>query len=198
MSKFQDGYYGLVYLSEVQMKKIELLAPAGDEEALKAAIMAGANAVYMGGGRFGARAFAGNFEDDKLIDAVDYAHQMGVKIYITANTIIKDEEIGDFLNYIDFLYEIGVDAVILQDLGMIDIISKRIPDLELHASTQMTASTAQDVLFLKELGVSRVVLSRELSYDEISAIQLKQILKLRLLCMVPYAFLIVGNVCLAV
>ena len=171
MSKFQDGYYGLVYLSEVQMKKIELLAPAGDEEALKAAIMAGANAVYMGGSRFGARAFAGNFEDDKLIDAVDYAHQMGVKIYITANTIIKDEEIGDFLNYIDFLYEIGVDAVILQDLGMIDIISKRIPDLELHASTQMTASTAQDVLFLKELGVSRVVLSRELSYDEISAIK---------------------------
>ena len=153
------------------MKKIELLAPAGDEEALKAAIMAGANAVYMGGSRFGARAFAGNFEDDKLIDAVDYAHQMGVKIYITANTIIKDEEIGDFLNYIDFLYEIGVDAVILQDLGMIDIISKRIPDLELHASTQMTASTAQDVLFLKELGVSRVVLSRELSYDEISAIK---------------------------
>ena len=133
--------------------------------------MAGANAVYMGGSRFGARAFAGNFEDDKLIDAVDYAHQMGVKIYITANTIIKDEEIGDFLNYIDFLYEIGVDAVILQDLGMIDIISKRIPDLELHASTQMTASTAQDVLFLKELGVSRVVLSRELSYDEISAIK---------------------------
>ena len=125
----------------------------------------------MGGSRFGARAFAGNFEDDKLIDAVDYAHQMGVKIYITANTIIKDEEIGDFLNYIDFLYEIGVDAVILQDLGMIDIISKRIPDLELHASTQMTASTAQDVLFLKELGVSRVVLSRELSYDEISAIK---------------------------
>ena len=153
------------------MKKIELLAPAGDEEALKAAIMAGANAVYMGGSRFGARAFAGNFEDDKLIDAVDYAHQMGVKIYITANTIIKDEEIGDFLNYIDFLYEIGVDAVILQDLGMIDIISKRIPDLELHASTQMTASTAQDILFLKELGVSRVVLSRELSYDEISAIK---------------------------
>ncbi|WP_417204252.1 peptidase U32 family protein [Acetoanaerobium sticklandii] len=153
------------------MKKIELLAPAGDEEALKAAIMAGANAVYMGGSRFGARAFAGNFEDDKLIDAVDYAHQMGVKIYITANTIIKDEEIGDFLNYIDFLYEIGVDVVILQDLGMIDIISKRIPDLELHASTQMTASTAQDVLFLKELGVSRVVLSRELSYDEISAIK---------------------------
>jgi putative protease len=153
------------------MKKIELLAPAGDEEALKAAIMAGANAVYMGGSRFGARAFAGNFEDDKLIDAVDYAHQMGVKIYITANTIIKDEEIGDFLNYIDFLYEIGVDAVILQDLGMIDIISKRIPDLELHASTQMTASTAQDVLFLKELGISRVVLSRELSYDEISAIK---------------------------
>ncbi|WP_347452106.1 peptidase U32 family protein [Acetoanaerobium noterae] len=153
------------------MKKIELLAPAGDEEALKAAIMAGSNAVYMGGSRFGARAFAGNFEDDKLIDAVDYAHQMGVKIYITANTIIKDEEIGDFLNYIDFLYEIGVDAVILQDLGMIDIISKRIPDLELHASTQMTASTAQDVLFLKELGVSRVVLSRELSYDEISAIK---------------------------
>ncbi|WP_347351291.1 peptidase U32 family protein [Acetoanaerobium noterae] len=153
------------------MKKIELLAPAGDEEALKAAIMAGANAVYMGGSRFGARAFAGNFEVDKLIDAVDYAHQMGVKIYITANTIIKDEEIGDFLNYIDFLYEIGVDAVILQDLGMIDIISKRIPDLELHASTQMTASTAQDILFLKELGVSRVVLSRELSYDEISAIK---------------------------
>ena len=153
------------------MIKIELLAPAGDEEALKAAIMAGANAVYMGGSRFGARAFAGNFEDDKLINAVDYAHQMGVKIYITANTIIKDEEIGDFLNYIDFLYEIGVDAVILQDLGMIDIISKRIPDLELHASTQMTASTAQDVLLLKELGVSRVVLSRELSYDEISAIK---------------------------
>lgn len=153
------------------MKKIELLAPAGDEEALKAAIIAGSNAVYMGGSRFGARAFAGNFEDDKLIDAVDYAHQMGVKIYIAANTIIKDEEIGDFLNYIDFLYEIGVDAVILQDLGMIDIISKRIPDLELHASTQMTASTAQDVLFLKELGVSRVVLSRELSYDEISAIK---------------------------
>ncbi len=153
------------------MKYVELLAPAGDEEALKAAINAGANAVYMGGNRFGARAFAGNFDDGKLAEAVDFSHQRGVKIYVTANTIIKDEELSDFINYIDFLYEIGVDAVILQDLGMIEIIKNRIPDFELHASTQVTASTVEDVLFLKRMGISRVVLSRELSYDEIYTIK---------------------------
>ncbi len=153
------------------MKKIELLAPAGNEESLKAAINAGADAIYMGGSRFGARAFAGNFTDEELILAINYAHLMDVKIYITANTIIKDDEINDFVNYIDFLYQIGVDAVIMQDLGMIDTIKKRIPDLEIHASTQMTPNTLEDVVFLQNMGISRVVLSRELTYQEIAKIK---------------------------
>ena len=117
--------------------KIELLSPAGNMESLIAAIEAGCDAVYLGGTLFGARAFANNFNDEELIEAIKYAHMYGVKVYVTTNIIIYEHEVNNFLKYIDFLHKNNVDAIIVQDLGMLDLVHKTFPNLEVHASTQM-------------------------------------------------------------
>ena len=119
------------------MKKPELLAPAGNMECLKAAIFAGADAIYLGGTMFGARSFAGNFDNEELKKAIEFAHLYNVKIYVTVNTLIYENEIDRFTDYIEYLCSINVDAVIMQDIGMMDKIRQEFPELEIHASTQM-------------------------------------------------------------
>ena len=152
------------------MKKLELLAPAGNMDALRAAVNNGADAIYLGGDQFGARAFAGNFDKDSLKKAIEYAHVRDVKIFVTANTLVKEREVEEFLNYANFLYKQDVDAVIVQDLGMANILRKEFSDMDIHASTQMTTNSLEDVMFLKNMGFKRAVLSRELTLDEISKI----------------------------
>lgn len=152
------------------MKKIELLAPAGSIESLYAAVQSGADAVYLGGSKFSARAYASNFDEENMINAVNYCHLYGVKIYITLNTLLKENEIREALEYISFLYKIGVDAVIIQDTGLAYLIKDNFPKLEIHASTQMTVHNGEGALFLKNAGFKRIVLSRELSLKEIKYI----------------------------
>lgn len=141
-------------------------------ECLKAAIHNGADAIYLGGKSFGARAFAGNFTNEELKEAVNYAHLYGVKIYVTANTIIYNNEIKDFLEYIKYLYQIGVDALIMQDIGMISLVRKIFLDIEVHASTQCHNHNSEGIKLLKSLGVTRVVLDREMSLKEIENINI--------------------------
>lgn len=155
------------------MKKPELLAPAGNMESLKAAIEAGCDAVYLGGYQFGARSFAGNFSDEEIKEAVLYAHLYGVKIYVTVNTLIYEDEVETFMNYIDFLYKADVDAVIIQDLGMLDLVRSTYPLLEVHASTQMHIHNLEGVKFVEDLGVKRAVLARETDIDTIREIKNK-------------------------
>ncbi|MCF7930374.1 MAG: U32 family peptidase [Acholeplasmataceae bacterium] len=143
------------------MKSIELLAPAGNLESLIGAINAGANAVYLAGKRFGARAFSNNFDDESLIDAIRYAHLRGVFVYVTINTLIFDDEVEELISFTDMLVENDVDALIVQDLGMMDLLIKRYPSVEIHASTQMNIHNINQVKFLKELGVKRIVMARE-------------------------------------
>lgn len=151
-------------------KKIELLAPAGTMESLRAAVQSGADAVYLGGSKFSARAYAGNFTDEVMKEAIDYCHFNNVKIYVTVNTILKDEEIIEALEYVNYLYNIGVDAVIIQDLGLASLIKSNVQDLELHASTQMTVHNLEGAKFLRNNGFKRIILSRELSIKEIANI----------------------------
>ena len=153
------------------MKKIELLAPAGNMEALKAAIEAGCDAVYIGGNAFGARAFSKNFNNDEIKEAINYAHLYGVKVYITVNTLIYENEVDDFLEYIEYIHKCNVDAVLIQDLGMFDLVRKKFPNLELHASTQMHIHNLDGVKLMESLGMSRVVLARETSIDDIREIK---------------------------
>lgn len=148
----------------------ELLAPAGDFESLKAAVLNGADAVYIGGKEFSARQSAANFDRDEIVSAVRFCHSYGAKVYITLNTLLNNDELEKALNYAGFLYETGVDALIIQDLGLLKSLREYIPEFELHASTQMTAHNLDAVNYLHSLGVKRVVLSRELSLDEISYI----------------------------
>ncbi|MCB2289073.1 DUF3656 domain-containing protein [Clostridium sp. CS001] len=152
------------------MKKIELLAPAGSMESIYAAVQMGADAVYIGGSKFSARAYAFNFDNDNLTKAVDYCHIYGVRVYVTLNTLVKDNELKEILQYVEFLYNVGVDALILQDTGLIYLIRSNFPDFEIHASTQMTVHNGEAALFLKEIGFKRIVLSRELSLNEIDYI----------------------------
>lgn len=152
------------------MRDVELLAPVGSFEALKAAVQNGANAVYLGGKDFGARASANNFDRDELKDAVKYAHIRGVQVFVTTNTLRKENEIEDFLEYVKFLYDIDVDAIILQDIGMARLIKRELPDFELHASTQMVAHSLEDVKYLEGVGFDRVVLAREVTVEEIKYI----------------------------
>ncbi len=152
------------------MNKIELLAPVGSFEALKAAVQNGADAVYLGGKLFSARASANNFDKEELKNAVEYAHIREVKVYVTVNTLIKENEIEKFIQYINFLYNIDVDAVILQDIGMAKTIKEYFPEFEIHASTQMVAHSVEDVKYLQALGFKRVVLARELTVEEIKEI----------------------------
>lgn len=149
-------------------KKIEILAPAGSVEAMKAAYRAGADAAYMGGRLFGARAFASNPDHEELLRAIDYAHIHGKKLYLTVNTLLKNQEIRDSLyDYIFPLYEQGLDAVLVQDLGVLHFLSEVFPDLPLHASTQMTVYGSEYAGWLKRFGIKRIVLPRELSLKEI-------------------------------
>ena len=149
------------------MIMVELLAPAGSPEALKAAVESGANAVYLAGQLFGARAYASNFDEEGLREAIRYAHLRGVLINVTVNTIVADEEMQALRSYLEFLYEAGADAVLVQDLGVAKIAREIVPGLPLHASTQMTVHSLEGVLALQKLGFTRVVLAREMSLKEI-------------------------------
>ena len=153
------------------MKKIEILSPVGNMECLKAAIEAGCDAVYLGGKLFGARAFSDNFTNEEIVNAIKYAHLYGVKVYVTINTIIYEREVDYFLEYVDFLYKNNVDALIVQDIGMMDLIRKTYPLLELHASTQMHIHNLEGVKLLESLGIKRVVLARETDIDTIKHIK---------------------------
>lgn len=150
---------------------MELLAPVGSTEALKAAVENGANAVYLGGKMFSARSSANNFSLTELENAVDYAHLREVKIYVAVNILLGNQEISEFLEYVECLAKIGVDAVIVQDLGVLKLIQEYFPALPVHASTQMTVHNLEGVKFLEKLGVKRVVLSREISCQEIAQIR---------------------------
>ena len=153
------------------MKKIELLAPSGSKESLIGAINAGAHAVYLAGKRFGARAYAANFEEDDMISLIRYAHLRGVFVYVAINTLIFNDEVKDLLEYTDFLVNQDVDAFIVADLGMISILAKRYPNVEIHASTQVNTHNIHQVKFLKELGVKRIVMARETPLDVIKQIK---------------------------
>ena len=153
------------------MKRIELLAPAGNMNSLKAAVQAGCDAVYLGGNFFGARAFSKNFDNDELVDAINYCHLYGVKVYVTVNTLIYENEVSDFIKYIEFLHRNNVDAVLVQDFGMMDLIRKTFPNLEVHASTQMHIHNLDGVKFMESLGIRRVVLARETSIDDIKTMK---------------------------
>ena len=153
------------------MKRPELLAPVGNFDCLKAAIAAGSDAVYLGGYTFGARNFAGNFSNEELVEAINLCHLYGIKVYVTVNTLIYDNEVEMFLNYIEFLHKNNVDAVIMQDLGMMDLVRKTYPNLDIHASTQMHIHNIEGVKFAKEMGLKRVVVARETSIDVIKEIK---------------------------
>lgn len=155
------------------MKKVELLAPAGNYEAFLGAIHAGADAVYLGGEKYGARAYADNFLQEEIISAIRYAHIFGRKVYLTINTLMKEEEYHNLFDYILPLYQVGLDGVIVQDLGALEILKASFPQLELHASTQMTLTSALGVSHVKEMGACRVVPARELSLEEIREIKEK-------------------------
>lgn len=152
--------------------EFELLAPAGSFEILKAVIKAGADAVYVGGSQFGARAYANNFTEEELLEAIDYVHLRGKKIFLTVNTLFKNQEINDSLyEYLLPYYKKGLDAVIVQDFGVIAYIKEHFPQLPIHTSTQMTITGAEGAKMLKNLGVERVVLARELSISEMKEIR---------------------------
>jgi Collagenase and related proteases len=154
----------------MNIKIPELLAPAGSMESLKAAVNAGADAVYLAGKQFGARRYAVNFDDTDLKEAVNYAHLREVKVYVTVNTLIKDHELPDLARYLLFLYETGVDAILVQDIGAAHIAKELVPDLDIHASTQMTIHNTEGVKWAAEFGFKRVVLAREMQLTEIEEI----------------------------
>lgn len=151
-------------------ENLELLAPAGNEESFKAAVNAGADAIYMGLGKHNARVMAKNFTLSSYINCIKYAHIRGVKVYLTLNTLLEDEDMKDALELLIKLYEAGLDAVIIQDIGLANIIHDIMPDLHMHASTQMSAYSLEQVKFLESIGFKRVVLARELTLDEIKYI----------------------------
>ncbi len=152
-------------------KKVELLAPAGNYEAFLGAVNAGADAIYLGGERFGARAYADNFSEEEICRAIHIAHFMGRKIYLTVNTLVKEDEFAELYSYLRPLYEAGLDGVIVQDIGVLAYIKEHFKDLSLHASTQMTLTGTGGASFLKEHGVERIVPARELSLKEIRRIK---------------------------
>lgn len=157
---------------KMEFHMVELLAPAGDRECFSAALRAGADAVYIGGERFGARAYAPNFTQRDVIWAVDTAHLYGRKVYLTVNTLLKEDELKELVSYLEPFYEAGLDGVIVQDFGALAAMRQSFPDMELHASTQMTVTGAGGASLLKEAGICRIVPARELSLEEI--IQIKK------------------------
>ena len=152
------------------MIKHELLAPAGNMECLKQAIFSGADAVYVGCKKFGARKFAGNFTNDEIIEAIKLCHLYGVKIYATMNTLVKNDEVDSFLNQVEFLHKNGIDAILIQDFGMLCLVLEKYPNLEVHASTQANTSSKETAELFYKLGVKRVVFSREMYLEEINSI----------------------------
>ena len=151
-------------------KDFELLAPAGNLEILKGVIESGADAVYVGGSIFGARAYANNFTEEELLEAIDFAHLRGVKVYLTVNTLIKNSEFSKLYDYLLPYYKRGLDAVIVQDIGVVKAIHEYFPSMEIHTSTQMTVTGADGVRFLSQFGVTRVVMAREISLAEMKRI----------------------------
>lgn len=154
-----------------ESKKVELLAPAGNYESFLGAVHAGADAVYLGGEKFGARAYADNFTTGQLCDAIRYAHLYGRKVYLTLNTLVKEKEMPQLYEYLSPFYEAGLDGVIIQDMGVFLYVKEHFPHLPLHVSTQMTITGTEGVRMLKELGAERIVPARELSLAEISQIK---------------------------
>ena len=151
--------------------QVEILAPAGSMESMRAAVNAGADAVYMGGSRFGARAYADNPEEDRFLEAIDHVHLHGCRIYMTVNTLVKEGELSQLPEFLRPYYRQGLDAVIVQDLGVWELVRRTFPDLHIHASTQMTVTGWRSAELLKKMGASRVVTARELSLEEIAQIR---------------------------
>ncbi len=147
--------------------KVELLAPAGSRESFYGAIHAGADAVYLAGDRFGARAYAENFTGESLLECIRYAHLLGRKIYLTVNTLLKDSELEELYDYLLPFYEAGLDAVIVQDLGVFRFVRKHFPDLRIHVSTQMTVCSGYGASLLKAMGAERIIPARELGLQEL-------------------------------
>ncbi|MFA6808172.1 MAG: U32 family peptidase, partial [Eubacteriales bacterium] len=156
--------------SQISRNKMELLAPAGSYEALRAAVENGADAVYLGGKSFNARASAENFDPDELEKVVKFAHERQVKIYITVNIIVADSEFEELIEYLYNLYNIGVDALIIQDLGVAALVRSILPEMKMHASTQMTQNNSYGLKHLEKMGFSRVILARETTAEEIESI----------------------------
>ena len=152
------------------MKELELLAPAGSLKTLKAVIHAGADAVYLGGSMFGARAYANNFNEEELLEAIRFGHIHGRKIILAVNTLLKEYELGQLYDYLRPYYEAGLDAVIVQDMGVMEFVKTHFPNLPIHTSTQMTITNVEGARLLKEQGVERVVTAREMSLEEIQRI----------------------------
>lgn len=154
------------------MPQVEILSPAGSMESFRAAVNAGADAIYVGGSMFGARAYANNFDADQLKEALDFAHVHGKSVYLTVNTLLKNAEIENSLyEFLRPAYEYGLDAVIVQDFGVFEFIRKNFPNLDIHASTQMTTNSGLSAKLLQKKGATRIVTSRELSLEEIKAIR---------------------------
>ncbi len=149
---------------------IEILAPGGSKESIYAAVLNGANAIYVGGSNFSARAYANNLNDEEMEEIIKYCHNYKVLVYVALNILIKEDEILSAYKYIDFLYEIGADAVIIQDFACLKYIKEKYPQLQVHGSTQMTVHSLLGVKFMEKLGMDRIVLARELSLDEIKYI----------------------------
>ena len=160
------------------MKKPELLAPAGNMESLHAAVVAGCDAVYLGGYTFGARSYAGNFSDEEIVEAVKYCHLRNVKVYVTVNTLIHEDKFDMCISYIDFLHHNSVDAIIVQDLGLMDYVRKVYPNLEVHASTQMHIHNLEGVLFAESLGIKRAVVARETCIEAIEEMKKRSSIEL--------------------
>jgi len=155
------------------MKKVELLSPVGNMATLPFAIHNGCDAVYFSGKKFGARKFAGNFDNNEIVDAIKYCHLYGVKAYVTVNTLMFDNEIESVLEYIDFLHRSNVDAIIMQDIGLMSIVHEMYPNLEIHASTQCHNHNDEGISFFEKIGCKRVVLDREMSLNEIKKLDTK-------------------------
>ena len=151
-------------------KKVEILAPAGSFDSMKAAVAAGADAVYMGGSRFGARAYAENPDEMGMLEAINYVHLHGRQLYMTVNTLVKEDEMDDLYDYLFPYYQAGLDAVIVQDMGVFSYIREHFPDLPVHASTQMTITGPEGAALMTRMGAVRIVTARELSLEEIRRI----------------------------
>ena len=155
----------------IDRKRLELLAPAGDFECAKVAIRAGADAIYMGGVKYGARAFAKSTTDNSLVDTIKYVKENNKKLYLTVNTLLKEKELGEIFLYIDPIANLGIDAFIVADLGVAKILKEKYKDINIHASTQMTITSSKAINLLKPMGFSKFILARELSLKEIREIR---------------------------